>query len=202
MFNLSGLWGGLPTPFVNVTTAVATNCICVYTFAPLLSYFLGQYSMNSCVSHTLKQNDTGRAQRLVTVNILHYKKAQWPLTPKQTVAHTGTQSRILSVCVRAACARWWAKSRTRSLINGLAAELGAAGGEWQVSRRPDWGVYGVMTGRLRSEEKLQHRAPTAARSSRLVSARSTVEWNALMHMSVRTLKSNQHLKPALRVLFF
>lgn len=109
---------------------MATNCICVYTFAPLLSYFLGQYSMNSCVSHTLKQNDTGRAQRLVTVNILHYKKAQWPLTPKQTVAHTGTQSRILSVCVRAACARWWAKSRTRSLINGLAAELGAAGGEW------------------------------------------------------------------------
>lgn len=162
---------------------MATNCICVCTF---VSYFLGQYSMNSCVSHALKQNDTGRAQRLVTVNILHYKKAQWPLTPKQTVAHTGTQSRILSACVRAACARWWAK---RSLINGLAAELGAAGGEWQVSRRPDWGVYGVMTGGLRSEEKLQHRAPTAARSSRLVSARSTVEWNALMHMSVRTLKS-------------
>lgn len=43
--------------------------------------------MNRCVSHTLKQNDTGRAQRLVTVNIQHYKKAQWPLTPKHTQVH-------------------------------------------------------------------------------------------------------------------
>lgn len=30
----------------------------------------------------------------------------------------------------------------------------APGCDWQASRRPDWGVYGVMTGTLRSKEEL------------------------------------------------
>lgn len=106
------------------------------------------------------------------------EKIQCPITPKQTLTRTYNATASSSGFDVPAYVSAVPDARHHlheAAVKRFRRRGGAPGCEWQESRRPDWGVYGVMTGALRSEEELQHRPPTAAWPPQLVSARSPVE---------------------------